>query len=125
MLNISFLACTKVVLWDLTVCIVVNGEKLQSHAVTLILFRQCPISNLSELFSYTATYLNFMFLDRFLFELSCKNTETRKHGKTETHTDSDEYSIVALCKNVTIKTISEWIITYFGIQCRKYNRPKG
>ena len=35
MLNISFLACTKVELWDLTVCIAVNGEKFRSHAVTL------------------------------------------------------------------------------------------
>ena len=30
MLNISFLACTKVELWDLIVCIAVNGEKFQS-----------------------------------------------------------------------------------------------
>ena len=29
MLNISFLACTKVELWDLIVCIAVNGEKFQ------------------------------------------------------------------------------------------------
>ena len=40
-----------------------------------------------------------MFLDQFLFELSCKNRETQKHGNaenriTEIHTDSDEYSIV-------------------------------
>ena len=28
MLNISFLSCTNVELYDLTVCIVVNGEKL-------------------------------------------------------------------------------------------------
>ena len=28
-----------------------------------------------------------------------ENTETQKH----THTDSDEYSIVAFCKNATIK----------------------
>ena len=27
MLNISFLVCSKVELWDLTVCIAVNGEK--------------------------------------------------------------------------------------------------
>ena len=91
MLNISFLACTKVELLDLTVCIAVNGEKFQIQAATLILARQCPISNLSELFSYTTTYLNFMFLDQFLFDLSCKNTETQKHGITEKHTDSDEY----------------------------------
>ena len=37
-----------------TVCIVVNGEKFQSHAVTLTLFGQCPMSNLSELFPHTA-----------------------------------------------------------------------
>ena len=30
MLNISFLTCTKVELWDLTACIAVNGEKIQS-----------------------------------------------------------------------------------------------
>ena len=29
MLNISFLACNKVKLWDLTVCIAVNGEKIR------------------------------------------------------------------------------------------------
>ena len=28
MLNISFLACTKVELWDLIVCIAVNGDKI-------------------------------------------------------------------------------------------------
>ena len=27
MLNITFLACTKVELWDLKLCIAVNGEK--------------------------------------------------------------------------------------------------
>ena len=32
MVNISFPACTKVGLWDLTVCIVVNGEKIQSRS---------------------------------------------------------------------------------------------
>ena len=43
--------------------------------------------------------LNFMFLDRLLFELSCEKTgtHTHTHGYThmDTHTDSDEYSIVA------------------------------
>ena len=36
MLNISLPACTKVELWDLTVCIVVNGEKCRSREVTLL-----------------------------------------------------------------------------------------
>ena len=86
MLNISFLACTKVELWDLIVCIAVNGEKFQSRAMTLTLVWQCLISNLSEIFAYTMMYSNFMFIDRLLFELSCKNPET--------HTDCDEYSIM-------------------------------
>ena len=78
MLNISFLACTKVELWDLIVCIAVNGEKFQSRAMTLTLVRRCPVSNLSEIFSYK----NFVFIYRLLFELSHKNTETQKHGNT-------------------------------------------
>ena len=69
MLNISFLACTKVELRDLKVCIAVKGEKFHSRAVTLTLVRQCPISNLSELFSHTTMYLNFRFPDLFLLEL--------------------------------------------------------
>ena len=42
----------------------------------------------------------FVFQDRFLFELSCKNTHTHTH--THTHTDSNEYPIVAFSKNATI-----------------------
>ena len=78
-----------------------NGEKFQSRAVTLALVQQCSISNLSEIFSYTTMYSNFMLLDRLLFELSCKNMETHTH--THTYTDSEEYSIVAFCKNVLQK----------------------
>ena len=85
-LNISFLACTKVELWDPIVCIAVNGEKFQSRAMTLTLVRGCPISNLSEIFSYTTMYLNFVFIDQLLFELSHKNTETQKHTQTLTST---------------------------------------
>ena len=50
-----------------------------------------------------------MFLDRFLFELSCKNTHTWKHTQKHTHTDSNEYSIDAFSKNATItrKRLSE------------------
>ena len=75
MLNSSFLVCTKVELWDLTIFIAVNGEKIQSRTMTLTL----------ELFSHTTMYLNFMFLDHFLFELLCK-THTHRHGKTHTQT---------------------------------------
>ena len=34
-----------------------------------------------------------MFLDQFLFELSCKSTKTN----TQRNTDYDEYSIIAKC----------------------------
>ena len=66
----------KVELLDLTVCIPVNEEKFQSHSVTLTLVRQCRISNLSELLSYTTIYSNFTFVDQLLFELLCENTHT-------------------------------------------------
>ena len=45
-------------------------------------------------------YLNFRFLDQFLFELSCKNTHTHTH--TDPHKDSNEYSIVAFCTVLTL-----------------------
>ena len=54
-------------------------------------------------------YSDFVFVDRFLFELSCKNTHTHTHGdththtQTHTHTDSNEYPIAAFSKNATIK----------------------
>ena len=48
-------------------------------------------------------YSDFVFLDRFLFELSCKNTHTHKH----THRDSNEYPIVAFSKNATIKNATK------------------
>ena len=79
MLNISFLACSKVELWDLKLCITVNGEKFKSRALTLV--QKCPISNLSKLFSYTTRYLNFMFLDRSYY-----HTKTHTHTKTLTGT---------------------------------------
>ena len=41
MLNQNFLTCAKAEIQDLTVCIVVNGEKFQSHAVTLPDNAQC------------------------------------------------------------------------------------
>ena len=43
MLNHNFLTCAKAEIKDLTVCIVVNGEKFQSHHVTLALIGECPI----------------------------------------------------------------------------------
>ena len=49
-------------------------------------------------------YPNFVFLDQFLFELSCKKTHTHTNTETHTHTDSNEYPIVAFSKNATITT---------------------
>ena len=42
MLNISFLVCTKVELWDLKVCIVVNGEKISKSCRDLDLGLTMP-----------------------------------------------------------------------------------
>ena len=38
-------------------------RKISSPIVTLTLIRLCPFSNLSEIFSYTTMYSNFMFVD--------------------------------------------------------------
>ena len=51
--NISFLACTKIELWDLIVCTVVNGETF--HAVILTLVRQCPIYSCGHKYRDTLT----------------------------------------------------------------------
>ena len=65
-------------------------------------------------------YSDFVFLDRFLFELSCKhththtNTDAHTHTHTHTHTDSNEYPIVAFSKNATIK-IKQYIIMLIKI----------
>ena len=78
----------------LDVCIVVNEEKFQSHAVTLTLIGQCPMSNSSELFSYTTVCSSFKSIEPLFFELSCTQTDRQ----TDRHTDNDEYSIVAVDK---------------------------
>ena len=80
------------------VCIVVNGEKFQSHAVTLTLIGQCPMSNSSELFRYTTISSSFKWIEPLFFELSC--TQTYRHTDTQIHrqTDGHEYSIAAVDK---------------------------
>ena len=48
-------------------------------------------------------YSNFMFLDQFLFESSCKDPpKTHTHSNTRTRRDSDEYSIAVFSKDATI-----------------------
>ena len=76
----------------------VNGEKFQSHAVTLTLIGQCPMSNSSELFSNTTTCSSFKWIEPLFFELSCTQTHTQTHRHTHTQTDEHEYSIVAVDK---------------------------
>ena len=66
-----------------TVVNVVNGEKFQSNSVTLTLIGQCPMSNSSELFSYTALCSSFKWIELLFFELSC--TQTDRHTHTHTH----------------------------------------
>ena len=73
----------------------VNGEKFQSHAGTLTLITQCPMSNSSELFSYTTICSSFKSIEQIFFELSCTQTDSQ----TPTHTDKREYSIVAVDNN--------------------------
>ena len=46
-LNQNFLTCAKAEIYDLTACVVVNGEKFQSHAITLTLIGKRPTSNSS------------------------------------------------------------------------------
>ena len=91
MLNHNFLACAKAEIWALKVYIVVNGEKFQSHTVTLTLIRQCPISNWSELFSYTTVCSSFKSIEPLFFELSCtqtdRQTDTHTHRQTDTRTN--------------------------------------
>ena len=87
MLNHNFLTCAKAEIWALTVCIVVNGEKFQSHAVTLTLIGQCPMSNSSELFSYTTICSSFksiepLFLSYHVHRHTHRQTDTHTHRRT-------------------------------------------
>ena len=61
-------------------------EKFQSHAVTLTLIGQCPMSNSSELFSYTTICSSLKWIEPLFFELSCTQTDTQTHTHTDTHT---------------------------------------
>ena len=87
MLNHNFLTCAKAEIWALTVCILVNGEKFQSHAVILTLIGQCPMSNSSELFSYTTICSSVKSIEPLFFELSCTQTHTHTDRQTDGRTD--------------------------------------
>ena len=91
MLNHNFLTCAKAEIWAFTVCIVVNGEKFQSHAVTLTLIGQCPMSNSSELFSYTTVCSSFTSIEPLFFELSCTQTDRQTHRHQDRQTDTQTH----------------------------------
>ena len=76
------------------ICIVINGEKSQSHTVILTLIGQCPISNSSELFSYTKKYSCFKLIGLLFCELSCTqhtHADTQPRIHAETHAEGHEY----------------------------------
>ena len=110
MLHINFKAFTKVELWDLTVCIAVNREIIQSRSDLGLGPTMPNIELVQDIFIYNNVFkfnVQISFLDRLLFKLSCKQKPhthrcTHTHIHTHTHTDSYEYSIVAFCKNATI-----------------------
>ena len=104
MLNISFLGYIKVELCmgpDSLYC--GKWRKISKSCRELDLDLTMPIIELVQDISYyTTMYSNFMFLDQLLFESSCKNTQTH------TDADADKYSIVAFCKNATMKSYLEY-----------------
>ena len=62
-------------------------KKFQSHAVTLTLIRQCPISNTSELFSYTTICSRFKWTEALFFSYHVhRHTHIARHIHTHTHT---------------------------------------
>ena len=86
---------------DLTVCIVVNGEKF--HTVPLTLIGQCSMSNSSELFSNTTICSSLKWIEPLCLSYCVhRHTHTDRHTDTKTprhtHTDGYEYSIVAVDK---------------------------
>ena len=103
MLNIGFLACIKVELWDLTLCIVVNGEKFRSDLdiyptkPNIDFFRDICIYN--NVFQF---HVPSLIIFRVTVQKTHTYTRTRTHTRTHTHKDSDEHSIVVFCKNATI-----------------------
>ena len=102
----NFLTWAKAEIWALKVCIVVNGEKFQSHAVTLTLIGQCPMSNSSELFSCTTVCSNFTSIEPLFLELSCTQTDRHQHRQTDTQTTMSiqRFSIWTLSLRLDITT---------------------
>ena len=68
------------------VCIVVNGEIFESHAVTLTLIRQWPIVELVRAISM----FKFQVDSPIIFEINLSYTQTKRHTdrRTQTHTST-------------------------------------
>ena len=94
-----FLACTKVELQVLTVCIVVNGKKILNPYSDLDLD---PMKlNIKLVRAFFIYYNVFQF--RVPRSISFRGImQKHTHTHTHTHTDSNEYPIVAFSKNATI-----------------------
>ena len=98
--NHNFLTCAKAEIKDLTVCIVVNGEKFQSSSMTsnligLTWMRQCTMSNSSELFAISDNIFSSFKLTDPLF-LGYTNTQT--YRQLDIQADGHEYIIVVVDK---------------------------
>ena len=95
-LNHNVLTCAKHEI-GLDSCIVVNGEKSESHVVTLNLIGQFPLSNSSEL-HILQLCLSFQWIEQLFFELSCTRKHRQTDTQTDTHTGRHKYSVVVVDK---------------------------
>ena len=75
----------------LTVCIVVNGKKLQSQTVDLGLDRTMP--NVELIRGLFISYNIFEFQDHLFFEFWCLQTDRQTDRQTD---NGDKYSILAV-----------------------------
>ena len=91
MLNISFLAYTKVELWDLTVCIAINGEKFHSD---LDLGPTMPnIELVRDIFIYNNVF-KFHVPKSISFLSYHAKTHAHKHMQTHTNTDAHTQRVI-------------------------------
>ena len=83
MLNISFIACTSVELWDIKVCFAVNGEKNSKSCSDLDLVPTMPnIELVQDIFIYN-NVLKFHVPRLITF---CVIVQKHTHTHTHTHT---------------------------------------
>ena len=95
----DILHCVKAVIWNLTGCTVVNGEKFESP-VTLTLFGRCPMSNTSEQLLYSTLYYVKVssILTHYFFSYRVHRHTDRQNDRQmdrHIHTAGHEYSVAA------------------------------